>query len=178
MLDEPWLERAIEDRLGEIIDRYRSQGKDVHNVGRLREKVASDINALRGTPHWAALRNKYEQTPNNRLAWCAGCDKPLSSGAVTAWLEDRSGRVFCSADCRDDPKNEIINLDQWKSRVQARGYAKARRKEIVNGAVVDGEEILLTWEQVKDFGGTYNPPSGTVVVAPVEDDGIVWEDED
>ena len=125
MSDEHWIERAVEDRLGEIIDRYRSQGKDVHNVGRLREKVAADINALRGTPHWLALRNKYEPTPTNRLAWCGLCDKPLTSGSVTAWLEDKSGRIFCSRECRDNPRSEIITLDEYKRRAKERGYAKA-----------------------------------------------------
>lgn len=155
--EEHWLSRAIEDRLGEIIDRYRSQGKDVHNVGRLREKVAADINALRGTPHWAAMRNKYEPAPTNRVAWCAGCDKPLSSGSVTAWLEDKVGTIWCSQECKNDPKNKSMNLNEWKEIVKKRGYTKARRKEIINGAMVDGEEITLTWEEVKNFGGTYTP---------------------
>lgn len=181
-MDEAWLDRAIEDRLGEIIDRYRSQGKDVHNVGRLREKVAADIHALRGTPHWVAMRNKYEPAPNNRLAWCAGCDKPLSSGSVTAWLEDRTGRTFCSATCRDDPKNRTMNLNQWKTIVKKRGYAKAHRKEIVNGAMVDGEEIILTWEQIKDWNGPFveqslDPQPGVVVVPDNDEDEIDWGEE-
>lgn len=178
MSDEAWLDRAIEDRLGEIIDRYRSQGKDVHNVGRLREKIAADIHALRGTPHWVAMRSKYEPAPTNRLAWCAGCDKPLSSGAVTAWLEDRVGRVFCSSQCRDDPKNEIISFQEWKARVKKRGYAKARRRDVVDGAIVDGDEIVLTWDEVKNFVSPFVEQPGVDdagAASAVADDEIVWD---
>ena len=78
-MDEHWLERAVEDKLGQVIDKYRSQGKDVHNVAALRKRVAADVNALRGTPEWASMRQRYEPAPKNRLAWCCVCDKPVSS---------------------------------------------------------------------------------------------------
>lgn len=175
-MDEHWLERAVEDKLGQVIDKYRSQGKDVHNVAALRKRVAADINALRGTAEWAALRQRYEPAPKNRLAWCCVCDKPVSSGSVSAWLEDKTGRVFCSQQCRDDAKHVFISLDEWKRRVKEKGSVTGHRKEVVGGEVVDGEAFTLTWDQVKDWAGPYVEPQAPDAVVVAADE-IEWTDD-
>ena len=170
MPDEHWLDRAVEDKLGQVIDKYRAQGKDVHNVGRLRERVAADIQALRGTPQWLVLRQRYEPAPTNKMGWCRGCDKPISSGSVSAWLEDKNGSVWCSAECRDDPKNQPITWAEFKARVRAKGQVSVPRRELVDGLVVDGELITVTWDEIKNVG----KPIPDEVVGEL-DEGIVWD---
>jgi hypothetical protein len=175
---EVWLERAIEDELGKVIDRYRSQGKDVHNVGRLKEKVAADINALRGTNEWTKLKLKYDPQPVNRLAWCRVCDKPVSMGSVSAWLEDRGGRIYCSQECKDAAPRVFLTLNEYKAKVRAAGSVTGRRKEYVDGELVDGEEFVLSWDEVKNFAGDYVPSEADAVsvVADDSDDEIEWSD--
>lgn len=174
-MTEPWLDRAIEDKLGEIINNYRSKGQPVHNVGALRQRVAADINALRGTSAWVAMQQRYEPRPMNRLAWCCVCDKPVTSGAVTAWLEDKSGNIFCSQECRDNTDRHPISLDEYKRRMKERGSMTTTRKEIIGGEVVDGEQITITWDQVRDWGGPYKEPVVATSVAD-EDTGIDWSE--
>lgn len=151
-MDEPWLERAVEDRLGEVIDKYRAQGKDVHSVGGLRNRVKADVEAMRGTAEWAKLRARYEERPRNRLAWCCVCDKPVTSGSVTAWLEDKVGNVYCSQECKLDTNRQPITFKEWKSRLKAKGSSTTRRKEIVGGEIVLGDEFTITYEDIKDIG--------------------------
>lgn len=109
MSDEHWLERAIEDKLGEVIDRYRAQGKPVNNVGALRTRVAADMQALRGTAAWVALKQRYDPAPQVTVAYCTACDKPFQRGAVSAWLEDRKGWAFCSRECQEDTRRHPIS---------------------------------------------------------------------
>lgn len=171
---EHWFDRAVEDRLGEIIDKYRSQGKDVNSVGGLRQRVAADLNALRGTPQWSALVARYDPKPVNKMGWCCVCDKPFTRGSVSAWLEDKAGNVFCSQECRNDTRNHPISLDEYKRRMKERGSMTTYRKDIVAGEVVPGEQITLTWDDVKDWGGPYVPPRETPEPVSVDVD-IDWE---
>jgi hypothetical protein len=152
MIEEHWLERAVEDRLGEVIDKYKAEGKDVHSVAGLRKRVRSDVEAMRGTAEWAKLRAKYEERRHNRLAWCCVCDRPVTAGSVTVWIEDKVGNVFCSEDCRLNTDRHPITFKEWKARVKAKGQSTTRRKEIVGGEVVEGEEFTITYEQIKDIG--------------------------
>lgn len=178
MIEEHWLDRAVEDKLGQVIDKYRSQGKDVHNVAALRSRVASDINALRGTPQWSALVNRYDPKPVNRIAWCCVCDKPVNRGSVSAWLEDRVGNVFCSQECKNNTDRHPISLDEYKRRVKERGSMTTHRKEIVDGEVVEGDQITFTWDQVKDWGGPYIEPAEPVAVSgDAAADEIEWTDD-
>ena len=93
---------------------------------------------------------------------------------MSAWLEDKTGRVFCSQQCRDAAKHVFISLDEYKRRVKEKGVVRGRRKEVVNGAVVDGEEFTLEWSQVKDWSGPYVEPQTPDAAA---DDGIEWTDD-
>lgn len=178
-MEEHWLQRAVEDELERVITNYRSKGQDVHNVGKLRERVASNINALRGTSEWGKLKMKYEPPLQNRLAWCRVCDKPVSSGSVTAWLEDKGGHIYCSDKCKEDAKHVFVTLNEWKSKVKEKGSVTGRRKEVIDGELTDGEEFVLTWDQVKDFGGSYVAPAPDAVASDAAsaavDDEIQWE---
>ena len=171
-MDEHWLERAIEDKLGQVIDKYRAQGKDVHNVASLRKRVAADLNALRGTPEWANLRNRYEPPLQNRVGWCRVCEKPINMGSVSAWIEDKVGHVYCSHQCKDDAKHVFITLNEWKRRVKEKGSVTGRRKEVKDGQMVEGEEFTLLWEDVKDWNGKYQEPE--MPAAAVADE-IDWD---
>lgn len=175
-MDEHWLERAIEDKLGQVIDKYRSQGKDVHNVASLRKRVAADVNALRGTPEWAALRNRYEPPLQNRMGWCRVCSKPINMGSVSAWIEDKVGNVYCSDKCKEDAKHVFVTLNEWKRKVKEKGSVTGRRKEVKDGRLVDGEEFTLLWEDVKDWNGAYKEPElpDAAAAAAVADE-IEWD---
>jgi hypothetical protein len=171
---EHWFDRAVEDRLGEIIDKYRSQGKDVHNVGALRNKVANDLDALRGTSQWVALTQRYDPKPTNKVAWCCVCDKPVARHSVSAWLEDKTGNVFCSKECQADTRNHPISYVEYRRRMREAGSMTTRRREIVGGEVVLGEEFTLTWDDIKD----QRLPAGVTDISGdddvVEDDEIIW----
>ena len=170
-VDEHWLDRAIEDKLGEVIDKYRAQGQPVNSVGALRIRVAADINGLRGGAGWAALKHRYDPTPTVVLAWCTACDKPLSRGGVSAWLEDTRGWVFCSIECQQDDKRHPIPFSEFKRRVRDNGEVSSNRLDIVQGQLVLGEKITVTWDQIKDQG---NPIDDSIsVIKP--DDEIIWD---
>ena len=173
-MEEHWLQRAIEDELEKAITTYRSKGQDVHNVGRLRERVAANVNALRGTAEWAKLRLKYEPPLQNRIGWCRVCEKPINMGSVSAWIEDRAGHTYCSIECREIAPTVFITLNEWKARVKEKGSVTAKRKEVVGGEMVDGEEFVLSFDDVKDFGGRFVPPTLDAAALAVEDD-IVWD---
>ena len=169
---EHWFDRAVEDRLGEIIDKYRSQGKDVHNVGALRNKVANDLDALRGTSAWVAVKQQYDPMPTNRLAWCCVCDKPVTRGSVTAWLENKVGNVFCSQECKDNTAKHPISYAEYKRRLKEKGSMTSRRKEFVNGELVDGEEFTITYDEIKNIGPTI---LDTIVTS---DSDVEWTSDD
>lgn len=171
-MQEHWLDRAIEDKLGEIIDKYRAKGQDVHNVGALRQRVAADINALRGSSQWAALTARYDPKPTNTLAWCCVCDKPVTRNGVSAWLENKRGDVFCSIECQHDTAKHPISLNEFKRRMKEKGSMTTHRKEFDAGMIVEGEQITLTWDDVKDWGG----PLREEPVSVVSDDGIDWSE--
>ena len=179
MTEEYWLERAIEDELEKVITKYRLQGRDVHNVGKLRERIAGDINALRGTSEWGKLKAKYEPPLQNRVAWCRVCDKPVNMGSVSAWLEDRGGHIYCSQECKDDAPRVFISFSEWKARVKEKGSVTGRRKTVVEGEMVDGDEFTLTWDQVKDFVPSVTAAAPPAIAAAVElgviEDEIEWE---
>lgn len=172
---EAWFDRAVEDKLGEIIDRYRAQGKPVHNVGSLRNRVIADIDGLRGSAAWVGLKQRYDPQPVNRMAWCCVCDKPVQRNAVSAWLEDKTGNVFCSEECRLDTKNHPISYNEWRKRLKKAGSMTTRRREIIGGEVVLGEEFTIRWEDVKNQG----PPLPELDAADddEDDDGVLWVDD-
>lgn len=172
---EHWLDRAVEDRLGEIIDKYRSQGKDVHNVGALRKKVDADLNALRGTAAWIALKQQYDPQPTNKVAWCCVCDKPVARHSVSAWLEDKKGNVFCGQECRDNTEKHPISFTEYKRRVKEKGSMTSRRREIVNGEVVDGEEFTITYEQIRNIGPDIE---GMLATIDTSDSEVDWTSDD
>jgi len=175
MVEEHWFDRAVEDELGRIIDKYRAAGKDVHNVGALRNKVNADLNGLRGSAAWVALKQKYDPQPTNRIAWCCVCDKPVNRGSVTAWLEDKRGNVFCSQACRDNTDKHPITYLEYRRRVRKAGSMTSKRREIINGEVVDGEEFTITWDQIKNQPlppGLEDLPLGDE--DSVDDTEIVW----
>ena len=163
MQNEEWFDRAVEDELQAVIDRIRNSGKDVHNVGSLRKKVDADLNARRGTPAWTLLRNRYDPLPSNEVRWCCVCDRPLSNRVVTAWLEDNRGNTYCGKECQEDTRNHPITWSEFKSRVRDAGSHTCRRREIVDGVVVEGEEITVTYDEIKHIG------------APLSDLMIDWD---
>ena len=179
MLDESWLDRAVEDKLGEIIDKYRAQGKDVHNVGALRTRVAADINGLRGGAGWAALRERYDPAPRNTVAWCLACDKPVNRGSVTAYLSDKGNNIFCSLECKENTARHPISWQEFKRRVKEKGSVSTHRIEFDYCEPVEGEQITITWDQIKDFGPPLldvAAPTGAAVNADAPMDEIIWED--
>lgn len=175
---EHWFDRAVEDRLNDIINKYRQQGKDVHHVGGLRQRVAADLNALRGTAEWAKMRLRYDPPPKNRLAWCCVCDKPVTSGAVSAWLEDKGGNIYCSQQCRDNTEKHPITFTEFKQRMKDRGSMTTRRKEIIGGEVVLGDEFTITYDDIKHIGNPLpdveHKPLVRVESADVD---IIWTDD-
>lgn len=176
-MDEHWLERAIEDKLGEVIDRYRAQGKAVNNVGALRTRVAADIQGLRGSAAWMMLKQKYDPAPQVRVGQCTACSKPFQRDSVSAWLEDKKGWEFCSKECMEDEKHHPISWGEFKSRVQAKGSLSTHKLEIVDGELVPGERITITWDEIKNVGKPI-PELETITgaaAAAVEDDGIEWD---
>jgi hypothetical protein len=57
------------------------------------------------------------------------------------------------------------------------GSMTTRRKEIVNGELVDGEEFTITWDEIKNQKlppGLEDLPLG---VDDEDDDSILWDDE-
>lgn len=173
-MDEHWLARAIEDELERVMTNYRSKGQDIHNVGKLRERVAANINALRGTSEWGKLKLKYDPPLQNRMAWCRVCEKPVNMGSVSAWLEDKGGNIYCSSECKEAAPHVFISLNEWKQRVKEKGSVTGRRKEIVDGEVVDGEEFVLTWDEVENFGGAFTPSVVAAAKSKVDDE-ILWD---
>lgn len=151
-MDEAWIDRAVEDKLSEVIDKYRSQGRDVHSVAGLRARVRADVEALRGTSQWVVLREHYNPMPKNRVAWCCVCEKPVNSGSTTAWLEDKVGNIFCSDECRLNTDKHPISFREWKARVKAKGSVTTQRKDIVGGEVVLGDDFTISFEDIKDIG--------------------------
>lgn len=176
-MEESWLQRAIEDELEKVITNYRSKGQDVHNVGRLRERVASNINALRGTSEWGKLKMRYEPPLQNRMGWCRVCDKPINMGSVSAWVEDKVGHVYCSLECKNDAAHVFVSLKQWKAKVKEEGSVAGRRKEIVDGELVDGEEFVLLWDDVKNMGGAFVPPAPDAAAQAPDAAALAVEDE-
>lgn len=174
IVDEHWLDRAIEDKLGEIIDKYRAQGKDVHNVGALRNRVAADINGLRGTSQWGALKQKYDPAPQIRVAWCIVCDKPVNRGSVSAWLEDKKGWVFCSKACQDNTDKHPIGWSEFKRRLRDNGPMTTHRIEFDGTIPYAGEQITITWDDVKNMG---NPIDDLPVNKKSDEDEIIWTDD-
>ena len=171
-MDEHWLDRAIEDKLGEVIDRYRAQGKAVNNVGALRTRVAADVQALRGTAAWVALKQKYDPAPVVRAGWCTACGKPFHRGAVSAWVEDKKGWEFCSRECMDNKDKHPISWKEFKTKVRDKGSVSTHRLEFVNGETVPGEQITITWDDVKNVGQPI--PEATLSVVS-DDDEIIWD---
>ena len=171
IVDEHWLDRAIEDKLGEVIDKYRAQGQPVNSVGALRNRVAADINGLRGSAGWAARKHKYDPTPTVSVAWCTACDKPLARGAVSAWLEDKRGWAFCSIECQQDEKRHPIPFSEFKRRVRDKGEVSSNRLEIIGGQLELGEKITVTWDQIKNQG---NPIDDSISVLECDDE-IIWD---
>ena len=177
LMDEHWLDRAIEDKLGEVIDRYRAQGKAVNNVGALRTRVAADIQGLRGSAAWVALKQKYDPAPQVRVGQCTACSKPFQRDSVSAWLEDKKGWEFCSKECMEDEKHHPISWGEFKSRVRDKGSVSTHRLEIVDGELVPGDQITITWDDVKNVGQPIPdlPTTGAAAVAVVDDE-IEWDD--
>jgi len=174
---EHWFDRAVEDKLGEIIDRYRQQGKPVNNVGALRSRVAADLDALRGTAQWVALTQRYDPKPTNKLAWCCVCDKPVTRHSVTAWLEDKTGNVFCSQECKLNTDKHPISYMEYRRRMRKAGSMTTRRREIVGGEVVEGEEVTITWDEIKSQKlppGLEDLPLGE---DDEDDDSILWDED-
>jgi len=175
-MDEHWLDRAIEDKLGEVIDRYRAQGKAVNNVGALRTRVAADIQGLRGTAAWSSLKQKYDPAPQVRVGQCTACSKPFQRDSVSAWLEDKKGWEFCSKECMEDEKHHPISWAEFKGRVREKGSVSTHRLEIVDGELVPGGQITITWDDVKDVGKPIpDLPSTGVAAAVAVDDEIEWD---
>lgn len=174
-MDEHWLERAIEDKLGEVIDKYRAQGKAVNNVGALRTRVAADINGLRGSAQWAGLRQKYDPAPQVRVGYCTACSKPFQRGAVSAWLEDKKGWEFCSKECLDNKDKHPISWEEFKTRVRDKGSVSTDRLDS-HGNPIPGDQITITWDEIKNVGKPIPelPTTGVAAVAS-DDDEIIWD---
>ena len=175
LMDEHWLDRAIEDKLGEVIDRYRGQGKAVNNVGALRTRVAADIHGLRGSAAWVALKQKYDPAPQVRVGYCTACTKPFQRGAVSAWLEDKKGWEFCSKECLDDKDRHPSSWEDFKTKVRDRGSMSTHRLDPY-GFAIPGEQITITWDEIKNVGKPIAelPTTGAAAVA-VADDEIEWD---
>lgn len=150
--NENWLDRAVEDKLQEAIDRIRAKGQDVHSVGALRKRIQADIEAMRGTIGWTQLANKYNPPPRNELRWCCVCERPVTSGAVTAFLTNRMGDTFCSIECQQDEWNHPITFAEWKQRVKDQGKSVATRRVLKDGQLVDGEQISVSWDRLEHMG--------------------------
>ena len=161
--NENWFDRAVEDKLQQAIDRIRAKGQDVHNVGALRNRVKADLEAMRGTSGWTQLANKYNPPPRNELRWCCVCDRPVTSGAVTAFLTNKMGDTFCSIECQQDEHNHPITFAEWKARLKAAGSMTTHRRVLVDGEIVDGDQITITYDRIKDAGNPideYAAPAG------------------
>lgn len=175
MMDEHWLDRAIEDKLGEVIDKYRAQGKAVHNVGALRTRVAADINGLRGSAAWVGLKQKYDPAPQVRVGHCTACSKPFQRGSVSAWLEDKKGWEFCSKECLENKDKHPISWSEFKSRVREKGSVTTERLDEFGNPII-GDQITITWDDVKNVGRPIpDLPTPSVAVAVVVDDEIEWD---
>ena len=179
LMDEHWLDRAIEDKLGEVIDRYRAQGKSINNVGALRTRVAADINGLRGSAQWGALKQKYDPAPQVRAGWCTACGKPFHRGAVSAWLEDKKGWEFCSKECMDNKDRHPISWSEFKTRVREKGSVSTERLD-PSGEPIPGDQITITWNDVKNVGKPIadlpSPIAVAAAAAAAVDDEIEWDD--
>lgn len=178
LMDEHWLDRAVEDKLGEVIDRYRAQGKPVNNVGALRTRVAADINGLRGSAAWVALKQKYDPAPQVRVGYCTACTKPFQRGAVSAWLEDKKGWEFCSKECLEDKDRHPTSWEEFKTKVRDRGSMSTPRLDEY-GEPIPGDQITITWDEIKNVGKPIPelPESGTIAAAvAAESDEIEWDD--
>lgn len=174
-MDEHWLDHAIEDKLGEVIDRYRAQGKAVNNVGALRTRVAADIHGLRGTPAWAALKQKYDPAPQVRVGWCTACSKPFHRGAVSAWLEDKKGWEFCSKECMENKDMHPISWSEFKTRVRDKGSVSTERLDPY-GEPIPGDQITITWDEIKNVGQPIpDLPTTGVAAVSADDDEIEWD---
>lgn len=176
LMDEHWLDRAIEDKLGEVIDRYRGQGKPVNNVGALRTRVAADIHGLRGSAAWVALKQKYDPAPQVRVGYCTACTKPFQRGAVSAWLEDKKGWEFCSKECLEDKDRHPSSWEDFKTKVRDKGSMSTPRLDPY-GEPIPGDQITITWDEIKNVGKPIPdlPTTGVAAVSD-DDDDIEWED--
>lgn len=170
--NENWLDRAVEDKLQQAIDRIRAKGQDVHSVGALRKRVREDLEAMRGTSGWTQLANKYNPPPRNELRWCCVCERPVTGGAATAFLTNRMGDTFCSVQCQQDEHNHPISFAEWKLRVKEQGSSVAARRVLRDGEVTDGEQIEITWDRIKSSG---NPIEEGVGLGSTKE--IDWDSE-
>jgi len=175
LMDEHWLDRAIEDKLGEVIDRYRAQGKSVNNVGALRTRVAADINGMRGGVAWVALKQKYDPAPQVRVGYCTACSKPFQRGGVSAWLEDKKGWEFCSKECLDNKDKHPMSWSDFKKKVQKEGMVSTERLDPW-GEPILGDQIVITWDEIKNVGKPIpDLPTTGVAAVQSDDDEIIWD---
>lgn len=168
--NENWFDRAVEDKLQQAIDRIRAKGQDVHNVGALRNRVKADLEAMRGTSGWTQLANKYNPPPRNELRWCCVCDRPVTSGAVTAFITNKMGDTFCSIECQQDEHNHPITFAEWKARLKDAGSMTTYRRVLVDGEITDGDQITITYDQMRDMGNPIDE-----YAAPSRNPDIDWD---
>ena len=171
-VSEEWITQATEDRLQTAIDGYRAKGQPVNSVGALRNKIRNEIEATRGTAAWVAIRERYNPTPRNTVAWCCVCDRPVKQHAISSWLEDGRGNIYCGSECQSNTSRHPISFQEWKQRLKDKGSLTTHRLKIVSGELVEGGEITIKYEDVAKFGSPLRESAGVVVAV---DNSIDWE---
>ena len=85
--------------------------------------------------------------------------------------------MFCSQECKLNTDKHPISYMEYRRRMKKAGSMTTRRREIVGGEVVDGEEFTITWDEIKNQKlppGLEDLPLGD---DDEDDDSILWDED-